>query len=173
MFRIVLLTALATVLALPAPSLAKDPLLSGYAGPGGGEQVLLGGRLLGGGGGSGGSGTAATTTGTASATQGSLRAPAASGGTPTSSAPTTSSSGGKTRGKGAQASGGEARKAKGSTAAPRPIAYPTRAEDAGGFPLSAGELLVGVLALAGIAGMAAWLRRTATHGGGPGAQASA
>ncbi len=38
--------ALAAVLALPAGARAESSLLSGYAGPGGGEQVLLGGRLL-------------------------------------------------------------------------------------------------------------------------------
>ncbi len=38
--------ALAAVLALPVGAHAESSLLSGYGGPGGGEQILLGGKLL-------------------------------------------------------------------------------------------------------------------------------
>src|SRR4051794_839801 len=71
--RIPLLTTL-LLIALPAGAAhAGDPLLSGYAGPGSGEQVILGGATVGGkgGGGSGGTGGAAATA------RQSLRAPAA------------------------------------------------------------------------------------------------
>jgi hypothetical protein len=44
----------AVVLCAPACALAGSPLLSGYGGPGSGQQVLLGGGLIGGSGGSGG-----------------------------------------------------------------------------------------------------------------------
>lgn len=58
--------------ALAAPALADDPLLSGYSGPGGMDQSLIGGGLIGGGSsGSGGSGSGARRG------SGSLRAPAA------------------------------------------------------------------------------------------------
>lgn len=186
MFRAALMTALVTVLALPAPSLAKDPLLSGYAGPGGGEQVLLGTHLSGGASGGDGSGSATTAPAGGGTTTpdapGSLRAPAptaASAGAP-SPAPTSGASSGARSGAKAGRSGtstesgrtGQAT-ASPAAAAPRPVAYPTRADDAGGFPLSAAEILVGALALLAVAGMSAWMRRAGTHGGGPGAQASA
>jgi hypothetical protein len=53
------LLALAAIALLPAGARAGDPLLSGYAGPGSGEQVVLGGTVVGGGshGGGGGGGT--------------------------------------------------------------------------------------------------------------------
>src|SRR3954466_12220381 len=56
-----LLLALLALLALPIPARAADPLLSGYAGPGSGEQVVLGGETVGGGGGGGTSGGAGAT----------------------------------------------------------------------------------------------------------------
>src|SRR4051812_22284691 len=47
MRRITFLTLLAAALLLaPAPAFAGDSLLSGYGGPGGGEQVILGSKLL-------------------------------------------------------------------------------------------------------------------------------
>lgn len=54
--RVISATVL-TFFALAAPALADDPLLSGYSGPGGLDQSLLGGGLVGGGGGSSSGGT--------------------------------------------------------------------------------------------------------------------
>ena len=54
MHRILTLTLLAALLVFPASALAGDTLLSGYGGPGGGEQVVLGAKLLPTGGGKGG-----------------------------------------------------------------------------------------------------------------------
>src|SRR5512147_3166846 len=64
--------ALLTVLLLVTGRAAADPLLSGYGGPGGGEQVVLGSTVVGGSGGSGGS------SGSASASLRAAPAPAAS-----------------------------------------------------------------------------------------------
>ena len=78
------IAVLLAVLALPAAALASSgsPLLSGYGGPGSGDQAVLGGGLVSGGsGGSGGSGSSGAST--------SLRAAAPS----TSSSTTTSGSG--------------------------------------------------------------------------------
>ena len=47
--RLPVLLALVAVAAAPVPARAADPLLSGYAGPGSGEQVILGGQTVGGG----------------------------------------------------------------------------------------------------------------------------
>jgi hypothetical protein len=172
MLRLSSLTLATTaLLALPAASRASDPLLSGYGGPGGGQQVLLGSHLLGGAGGSGGGAS------------GSLRAPAslrASGSAPGGGSSSGSTASGRPArsGTGARtgARTGAAHGAHGGTAAaagaPRALAYPRRADDAGGFPLSAGEVLAGLLALVAAGGMGAWLRRTATRVGGGGAQAA-
>src|SRR4051794_19630057 len=80
------ITVLLTLVAAPA-ALANDSLLSGYGGPGNGEQAVLGSQLVrsgggGGGGGHGGGGNAAT------GAQPSLRAtaPAATGSTATAPA---------------------------------------------------------------------------------------
>jgi hypothetical protein len=55
MYRNTLITLLgAALLLVPAQAFAGDSLLSGYGGPGGGEQVILGSKLLTGGGGKGG-----------------------------------------------------------------------------------------------------------------------
>ncbi|PTL58488.1 hypothetical protein [Paraconexibacter algicola] len=49
----ILLAAVAALALTPTAAQAKGSLLSGYGGPGGGEQVILGSQLLGGPGGSG------------------------------------------------------------------------------------------------------------------------
>lgn len=54
-FRLLLVLGALTLPA--APAYAQGSLLSGYGGPGGGEQVILGSQLLGGGSGGGGGGT--------------------------------------------------------------------------------------------------------------------
>src|SRR4051794_10195073 len=55
MVRALILATFAFLLLAPS-SQAADPLLSGYGGPGGGEQVVLGSTLVGAGKGGGGSG---------------------------------------------------------------------------------------------------------------------
>src|SRR4051794_38385267 len=96
MKRLATLTAvLLTVLALPiaAHAAGDDPLLSGYGGPGSGDQAVLGGGTIGAGGKGGGSGSSGGGAG------GSLRAatpsvaPAPAPSSSASSSPSTSSSG--------------------------------------------------------------------------------
>jgi hypothetical protein len=148
--RPTLLIALVFALTPAVPAHAADPLLSGYAGPGSGEQVVLGGATLGGGSGGKGSGGAGP----------SLRTPAPaalasnSAGT---AADTSATTGHKTR-----ATSSSKRKHAMSTSrhtsststtaapagAPRVVAYPTHAGAVEGLPLSIGEAL---LAIAGLA----------------------
>ncbi len=153
------LIAFLILLLLPAAGHASDPLLSGYAGPGGGEQVVLGGGMVGGGGGaSGGSGGAAVT-GDESlrATVPSAAAPNASSkltGTPQKrKSPSSSASQSETMPSTSTAT------ATTSVGAPRPVAYPTRAGEVGGLPISAGGVLVLVAAVALFVLAALGLRR--------------
>jgi hypothetical protein len=162
-----LLFALLALLVLPVSARAADPLLSGYAGPGSGEQVVLGGGTVGGGGGSSGSGGAGAT-----ADQ-SLRAT-----TPASSAPSASGTGStlsrKPQPKSPSSSASEQKMSgtsistKTSTAAarqpagaPRVVAYPTRDGDVGALPVSLSEALLGVLGLGLLVLAALGLRRFA------------
>jgi hypothetical protein len=154
---------------LPAGAHASDPLLSGYAGPGGGEQVVLGGAAVGGGGGgggdSGGSGAAV-----------SLRAvttPAPSAGASPSSSPTTSSNitrkperkkSSSSTSKTQTHAGTSANTTKTATTAtlagaPTVVAYPSRAGEVSGPPVSAAGVLLGVLGLAALVLAGLGLRR--------------
>jgi hypothetical protein len=151
--RPTLLIALVLALALPVPAHAADPLLSGYAGPGSGEQVLLGGGKLGGGSGGKGSGGAA-------AAVPSLRTPAPGGLASNSAgtaADTPATTGHKTRAtsssKRKHAMSTSPRSSKTSTTAapagaPPVVAYPTHAGAVEGLPLSVGEALLAIAALA-------------------------
>lgn len=156
--RVPLLVALLAVVAVPTPARAADPLLSGYAGPGSGEQVLLGGGEVGGGGGGDSSGGAGAT-----ADQ-SLQAaaPGTSSAGTTSDTPSTpkrkNSSSGTSSPASKQKHGGSST-SSGSTSsssttaaqpagAPRVVAYPSRAGEVGGLPFSFGQ---GVLAILGLA----------------------
>jgi hypothetical protein len=161
-------------LGVPASASASNPLLSGYGGPGGGEQVILGSKLLPPGGGSGGgSGTAPVTTGAAG-----LRASGpATGSAPSAGTSASSSSAGGTPSrqtgashhKASRAGGGKNGKGdrSGTTAAnrraaPPVVAYPTRASDAGGV-LGDGALLLIGLAAGGLVLLGVGLRRLAPH----------
>lgn len=186
--RAPLVLAVAVLLALPATSFAGDPLLSGYGGPGGGQQALLGGHLLarpgsGSGGGSGSAGGSlraaapATPAPSSGATSAAPASPAASSSAPQATAPTAHRRPRASRKaprhaphRHAKAHGGAADAAPATVVTPRRVAYPTRADDAGGFPLGAGELLVGALALLAIVSMGLWLRGAAGTGRGGGAQ---
>jgi hypothetical protein len=130
---------LAVLLALPVSAHAQGSLLSGYGGPGGGEQTLLGGTLL-----------------PAKHGNGSLRAAAARSASP-ALPPLTARPGGAANAPGTAAptpstatSGGAARNGRSSQSGSRsggfashavPAASPKPAAgDAGGFPLTARDL---------------------------------
>lgn len=134
---------------VPSAARAADPLLSGYGGPGSGEQVLLGSTLLPPPGGDGGL---------------EARAPAAAGAPMTAAAPPlaavpqTSQSSAKDRGGAVTARRSRDRTASpeqqaGITPAgspPRPATYPTRTADAGGPPFSRDDLLTLLAALSAL-----------------------
>jgi len=89
----VLVLLAAPLAAAPGIAIAQDSLLSGYGGPGGGEQVILGSELLGGygggGGGGGGSGGGGTSGGSGPVAPAPLRAvvPASPAAAPLTAAP--------------------------------------------------------------------------------------
>jgi hypothetical protein len=176
--RIVLVALCALALAV-APARASDPLLSGYGGPGSGEQTLLGGGAVGGG--SSGSGSGGP--GAQQSLRATTPAPAASGtGTASSDTGTTSTRKPSRKGSsspssgqamnGSKTSSGSSSTASGSRpatrpGAPRPVAYPTRAGEVGGLPLSLGQALLVVLGIAALILAVLGLRRLT---GGPGDQ---
>ena len=179
-----LITAVLALGLVAAPAQASDPLLSGYAGPGGGEQVVLGGGTVGGkdggGSGSGGGDPAATPLKAAStpATTSSGTAPNAATGTSgqTTSTLTRSPQRKKSSSTSSQRSGDDdaSATANGTSTttaalpgAPAVVAYPSRSGDVGGLPLSAGGLLLLVLGLAAAALVALGLRRLSHHADQP------
>jgi hypothetical protein len=170
--RLPLLLALVTVLALPAGARASDPLLSGYAGPGGGEQVVLGGTTVGSDKTppSGGSGATSSAGGTNATAEQSLKA------APTTSASGAASSSNLSRKPQRKKSSSSASKQKADdtsstsatttaptaaipSGAPVVVAYPTRAGEVGGLPVSAVGVLLGVLGLAALVLAGLGLRR--------------
>lgn len=179
-----LLLTLVTLAAAPAAR-AADPLLSGYAGPGSGEQVVLGGGTVGGGkGGSGGSGGTGASKPTGAAADQSLRATSQAAATSTStslSAATSSTSNTQTltrkpqRKKSSSSSSSSKQKMSGSSStssagssattaaapsgAPKVVAYPTRAGEVGGVPLTLGEGLLAVAVIALLTLLGLGLRR--------------
>jgi hypothetical protein len=163
----VVLTAVCALALLAAPAHGADPLLSGYGGPGSGEQALLGGGTVGGGGGP--SGSAASPSAAGQSLRAATPATAATG-TSNASSDTAAtvtrkpsrkkspSSSSEQAMKGSTTSTGSTSTAPSSSSAtspgaPRVVAYPTRAGDAGALPLSFAQALLvvlgaGVLALA-------------------------
>ena len=151
---------LVSALVLPVGARAADPLLSGYAGPGDGEQVVLGATVVGkgsGGGSSGGGGTTvqprdqglrATTTAATPSTGDSGRATSTLTRKPQRKNPSSSSS--------QQKADDTTTPATTSTAAaplpgaPAVVAYPTKAGEVSGLPISAGGVLLVVLGLAAL-----------------------
>ena len=190
MARVLTPTLLAVLLLAPSGASA-DPLLSGYGGPGGGEQVVLGSSLIGGsGGGSGGSGGSSASGSTDSlravpAPAAQAQAPAASG----SSSGTAPRRSGTGRRSGAKRSGSATRPKRPATSAPAathvptalatgapPVrAYPSRASAAGGLPLSPTDLLICALALVALSLVGSGLRRLSNtlHDDSASAQATA
>jgi hypothetical protein len=168
-----LLAVVVLLSAAPAPALATDPLLSGYGGPGNGEQVVLGSKLLGppGGGSKGGSLRAAAPAATAPApavsTPRATAAPSAPASPKAASNPAAKHRGATTaKHRRATAPAATTPKARQlPAAAPAVVPYPSRASSAGGLPLSAGDLVVLLLAGLALAGTAFGLRRLGTAAG--------
>ena len=172
MARVLTLTFLA-VLALPAARAAADPLLSGYAGPGGGEQVVLGVPV-------GGSGGRRRIGRIGRLRRACAPRPRSPGRAPRRRRP--APAGLRARRPGQRPSGGSAPSGRRSSSsrhrgtatgtgtpghrpradaapgAPPVRAYPSRASDAGGLPLSGGDVLLGVLALVALVAAGAGLR---------------
>jgi hypothetical protein len=136
----------------PAVAAASDPLLSGYAGPGGGEQSVLGAEALGGAvpGDSGSSGSA----GGGVAMSESLRAtaPQASPQQNTSGATASELSTGRHRSsvehrarRGSHETKVSAATTASTLAPPLAVSYPSRSTDGGGIPLLSGGSVAGLL----------------------------
>jgi hypothetical protein len=155
---------------VPGTALAdRDPLLSGYGGPGGGEQVILGSKLLPGGGGGGGGGSAGGGTLRAASPSHTAGEPATSSSTPSAdpagAAPAERPQGKRKHGKGAPAAADDPAPAAAApatnAAAPPVIPYPTRAGSAGGLPVSEGDVVLILLGAAALILVALGLRRLA------------
>src|SRR3954453_23598871 len=174
------------ILLLAPSSQAADPLLSGYGGPGGGEQVVLGSTLVGAGKGGGGSGSSG-----GSASLRASAAPVAATPAQGSTASTAPASPNVTRKPAGRSPAHRAARhakpgathpaAKSPSSTPRTTAtaaapgappvrvYPSRASDAGGLPLSTTDVLLGLLALVALVLVGAGLRQV----GDPGADTRA
>jgi len=159
--------------AAPSVALAGSPLLSGYGGPGTGEQAVIGSTLIGGGGGSGssgsagsggsssansttaGGGTGSTAPGTTSAVTGGSSAGGGSGGAPGKGA-----SGGATRAGGPHAGGSASGAPAGTKGVQiRAFVYPTALRSASVespvLGISGSDLLLFLAAIATLALVAA------------------
>jgi hypothetical protein len=134
--RSAIVIALLSMFAIPgASAFASDPLLSGYAGPGGGEQVQLGGKLLPRANGNGG-----------------LRQSTQSGSAAGSSSVAPGSSGGHS-----SKQGSETKKSGSGASSSKPV-YPNHESTASGLPLGVGNLAI-LLTAAGITGLIAFFLR--------------
>jgi len=161
-----LLIALLALLAMPATALGASPLLSGYGGPGAGEQVVLGSTYV-----SpppGGSGGGAVATQSLQARSG---AATATGGGRDSAQDPPSSTGarhhrtGSGGSKDAPATTVTPTASSAPAGAPPVRTYPSRDADAGGLPLSAGGLAIVLIGLAALVVLAIGLRRVAPEDG--------
>jgi hypothetical protein len=183
---------LLAVLALPTAAMAAgdDPLLSGYGGPGSGDQAVLGGGLVGGGGGAsgsygaGGSGSLRAVTPNAPASTATQSSGAGDSGTTASPSATpgrhTSSGSGRHHGTKHQDATAPTAPAPSSTAStptaatattdlPRLSTVPASAErsSAGGLPLSTSDLLLALVVALAIAALAVATRRLSRDFAGP------
>jgi hypothetical protein len=175
------LFVIAVMAVAPGSALAGDPLLSGYGGPGRGEQAVLGDKLLPAkGSGGGGSLQArpapkpvapAPAAGTVGVTPGSVSAPSAVMGKQT----TGSSS--RTSGTSRKRAGDRARPHKPTTTrndtsratpasahAPQLVAYPQAERGTGGLPFSGADAVIGLLGIVVLTFMALGLRRLVSGG---------
>lgn len=152
------------VLWLPGNAHASDPLLTGYGGPGGGEQVVLGSQLSGGHGDASSAATSSRTLRAAAPARTVVLPAGASTVAPVVSvAPRASGHG---SGKASAPHHRAARTPSPApaatvvpTAVPERIAYPTRAGDAGALPLSGGDAIIVLLAFCALVLTALGLRR--------------
>ncbi len=166
---LVVLVAFGLVPAAASPvALAGSPLLSGYGGPGTGEQAVIGSTLIGGGGGSGSSGSAGSG-GSSSANSSTAGRGSGSTAPGTTSAVTGGSSagGGSGGALGKGASGGATRAGGSASHAPagtkgvqiRAFVYPTALRSASGdspaLGISGSDLLLFLAAIATLALVAA------------------
>lgn len=161
------LSALVLISIAPASAFAADPLLSGYGGPGGGEQAVLGDELLpasGGGGDSGGSLKAqpapATTTGAARLTPTPRKGGSGEGrstGGDSSKSSKSRDKGDTTARSGADTASGQATD-RNTLAAPELVAYPDEARSSAGL-LSGGDVMLALLGILALSCMALGLRR--------------
>lgn len=163
--------ALTLALTLPVASArASDPLLSGYGGPGGGEQVVLGGSTV---------KSPKSSSGASAPAQDPATAPLdASAGASSSGTSSGSASGGSalTRKPQRKKSSSSASQPKSDAdedttqattttkpvalrGAPKVVAYPTRAGEVGGLPITAPGVLLLVLGVAAAALVGLGLRR--------------
>jgi hypothetical protein len=181
--RLATILALSCALALPAASAqAADPLLSGYAGPGGGEQVVLGSTTLKT---TNKASSASTSSGSSSSSQSgadaSLKAPTSSSTTASkgSSGESNGASSTLTRKPQRKKSSSSSSKDAGDDAkttttgsagttttatttlagAPEVVAYPTRAGEVSGLPISAAGILLIVIGVAAATLLGLGLRR--------------
>jgi hypothetical protein len=174
--RLATILALTPALALPVASAhAADPLLSGYAGPGGGEQVVLGSTTV---------KTTKSSSGSSSASQpnpGDQSLAAATPSASTSSAASDESEGASStitrkpqRKKSSSSTSKDAGDDEQTTTtgsgttttttatqpgAPAVVAYPTRAGEVSGLPVSAAGILLLVLGIAAATLLGLGLRR--------------
>lgn len=176
--RLATLLVLMPALALPAASAhAADPLLSGYAGPGGGEQVVLGSTTLK----TTDKASTASTSGQDDAGNASLKADTSSASTAssTSSGESNGASSTLTRKPQRKKSSSSTSKDAGDDAkttttgssttttttpatlpgAPEVVAYPTRAGEVSGLPISAPGILLVVIGVAAATLLGLGLRR--------------
>jgi hypothetical protein len=180
--RLATILALSCALALPAASAqAADPLLSGYAGPGGGEQVVLGSTTLKT---TNKASSASTSSGSSSSQSGadaSLKAPTSTSTTASkgSSGESNGASSTLTRKPQRKKSSSSSSKDAGDDAkttttgsagttttatttlagAPEVVAYPTRAGEVSGLPISAAGILLIVIGVAAATLLGLGLRR--------------
>lgn len=167
--RLPTIFALTLALALPTASAhAADPLLSGYGGPGAGEQVVLGGSTVGSTKGS----SSTQDPGRASLKADATSAPApsapsaSSGGsastltrTPQRKKPSSSASPPKSDDERQDATNRPTTTTATPPGAPEVVAYPTRAGAVGGLPVSASAVLLIVLGVAAATFLGLGLRR--------------
>lgn len=161
-----ILGALTLALALPVASAhAADPLLSGYGGPGAGEQVVLGGTTIDGGKGS--SSSASTQDPGSASLKADTTSPASSGAGVTTTLTrkpqrknsSSSSSKDEDDASSPSATHGDTTTTATLPGAPEVVAYPTRADDVGGLPVSAAAVLLIVLGVAAATFLGLGLRR--------------
>jgi hypothetical protein len=158
-----ILAALALALALPVASAhASDPLLSGYAGPGGGEQVVLGGATVGKAKGSSSAQDPANADLKADTTRSATDSEGANSTLtprPQRQKPSSSTSKDKGDDDGQSATNGGTTTTATLPGAPAVVAYPTRADDVGDLPVAAPGLLLIVLGVAAATLVGLGLRR--------------